>query len=69
MKKKYKVIAQMITNLEVLVEAESAEEAQAIGKDLDGAVFTEIEGSGDWSIYDAFEVVSDEEAVNCEGEI
>ena len=47
---KYKVQAEMITDLYIIVEAESEDEAYSIARDTDGADFIEEELGGDWVI-------------------
>lgn len=61
MAKEFEVTAQMITMLKTKITAETLEEAEAIAKEMDGCEFIEIEGSGDWSIYDVQEVEETEE--------
>ena len=46
---KYKVQAEMITDLYIIVEADSEDQAYEIAREADGADFIE-EGLGDWVI-------------------
>ena len=48
--KKFKVMASYTTFLEVVIEAESLEQAEDLAEDLDGGSFTQVE-HGDWEIY------------------
>jgi hypothetical protein len=58
---KYRVNATMTTDLYVIVEADSEDEALEIARNMDGGEFIEDErwGSGDWNIEDAAPVECD----------
>jgi hypothetical protein len=53
---RFRITAEMTTDLEIFVEADSLEEAQEYADTADGSEFTETEG-GSWSVNtDATEV-------------
>lgn len=54
-KMKYKVLVKMTEVLELVVEAQSKEDAFQIADNTDGSEFDRVEGSGDWDIYDIIE--------------
>jgi uncharacterized protein (UPF0212 family) len=56
--KNYIAKAEMCTYLKVTIQANSQEEAEKIAKDLCGSNFTEIEGAGNWEIYNVEEVLN-----------
>ena len=58
---RFRITAQMTTDLEIFVEADSLEEAQEEANGTDGGDFTEIENSGDWSVNEDATEVEDEE--------
>ena len=55
MRKKYRVVAQMIEFLECEIEAENMEDAWKIAKETDGAEFGKLD-YGDWSISEVYEL-------------
>lgn len=54
--KKFKVFACYKTYCTVEVEAEDADQAEAIAKKIDGDQFTPSKGYFDWDIYHAEEI-------------
>jgi len=50
MKREYTVTAIMRTVLQTNIVANSQEEADAMARNLDGGVFSEMEGEGSWEI-------------------
>ena len=58
---KYRVYATYTTTLYTIVEAEDAQEAYEIAKDMDGADFRECGELGDWHIESDPDLVTWEE--------
>ena len=57
--KKFKVTACYYTYCTAVVEAETAEQAEAIAKEMDGGDFNESNELGDWHINHAEEITND----------
>ena len=57
--KKYRVIACYYTYCTAVVEAETAEQAEAIAEEMDGGDFKESGELGDWQIVHAEEIKND----------
>jgi hypothetical protein len=56
--KEFKIKAEMSINLETTIQAHSLEEAWELARETDGGLFSEIEGSGSWKVFDVYEEVS-----------
>jgi len=56
--KKYRVIAETVEQFEVIIDANSPEEAIEIAEQVDGGDFVRVEDmhNGSWDIVDATEV-------------
>lgn len=55
-KKTFRVFAEVTTSCYLDVEAETEEEALAIGQDADGGEFTTQDDDGYWDVYSAVEI-------------
>jgi len=54
--KKYKAYATISYDLECEFEIEDDEDAWDVARDLDGGDFKELDGSGDWKVYEVDEL-------------
>jgi hypothetical protein len=54
--KKYKAYATISYDLECEFEIEDDEDAWDVARDLDGGDFKELDGSGDWKVYEVEEL-------------
>ena len=54
--KKYKAYATISYDLECEFEIEDDEDAWDVARDLDGGDFKELNGSGDWKVYEVEEI-------------
>ena len=54
--KRYKAYAIISYELECEFEVEEGEDAWDVARDLDGGDFKELDGSGDWKIYEVEEI-------------
>jgi len=53
---KFRVYAEVTTRCYIDVDAESEEQALAIGEDTDGGDFISEEDTGDWKVYQATKI-------------
>jgi hypothetical protein len=54
--KRYKAYATISYDLECEFEVEDDEDAWDIARELDGGDFKELDGSGDWKVYEVEEI-------------
>ena len=60
MKKKWRVSAELITDYEIIVEADNAEEAYLAARNADFDEFIDLSYSGDWTLSSEVEEVVNE---------